>query len=68
MPQLRKGFYQFSHLLFGNSEFVKALQIEPELSACAEEMRQPQRSVSSVRAPSIQDAGYAIGRDCQLSS
>jgi hypothetical protein len=56
MPQLRKGFYQFPHLFFGNSEFVKALQVEPECGACTEEMRQPQRSVSSDRTPSVQDA------------
>jgi hypothetical protein len=68
MLQFRKRLYQFPYLLCGNSEFVNALPVEPELSACIEEVRQPQRSVSSDRAPSIQDAGYSIGRDCQLSS
>jgi hypothetical protein len=50
MSQLGKRLYHFPHFPFGNAEFIKALQVEPELSACAEKMSQAQRSISGDRA------------------
>src|ERR1700722_569312 len=44
--QRRKTLDGFSSFLFGETKFVKILQVEPEFRCCAKEMGQAQRRVA----------------------
>jgi hypothetical protein len=61
-PQPRQGLDRFPDFLPGNAEFVKALQVKPELRARAKEMAQAQGGISSNGALPIQDAGDPVRR------
>jgi hypothetical protein len=47
--------------LFRASQVVEALQVEPELRACAEKMAEAQSGIAGDRACAIQDLRHAIG-------
>jgi 4-carboxymuconolactone decarboxylase len=65
--QCRKGFNGFSCFLVGEPQLVKALQIQPKLSAGAKEMSQTQRGVTCNRTCSIQDLSNPICGHIELS-
>ena len=68
MPiQLGKRLDGFSGFFLCNSQVVEALQVEPELRACAEEMAEAQRGIASDGACPIQDLRDAIGRHADPS-
>jgi len=62
-----EGLDGFSGLLLGEAQIVEALQIDPELGAGAEEMRQAQRRVGRDVTASVQNLGDAIGGNLQLA-
>lgn len=53
-------------LVLGEADFVKALQVQPELRHRAEEMDEGQGRVFGDGAPSVHDFGDAVGRNVQL--
>jgi hypothetical protein len=62
----RKIPNSYPYLLLGNSEFVQLLQIEPELGAGPEEMRQSQRTIAGDGALTVQDSRYPVRRHSEL--
>src|ERR1019366_3537872 len=65
--QAGKRLYRFSRFPLRYAQFVKALQVKPELGTRAEEMGQTQGSVSRDGALPVQNAGDAVGRHIQLA-
>src|SRR5438067_1025240 len=61
--QRRQLLDGLSALLFGQANFVEALQIQPELWARSEKMSQAQRRVSGDRALAVHDCRDAIRRN-----
>src|SRR5215510_3348639 len=57
----------FADLLFGDAEFVEALEIEPELPASAEEVGKTQSGVPGYGAPAVDDSRDAIGGNPELA-
>lgn len=53
---------RLSRLSLGQPQFIQCLEVEPELGARAEEMRQTQRRVSGDRALPVQNSSHAIRR------
>src|SRR5450759_2601930 len=60
--------YGRPRLLFGNSELVQFLQVQPKFGAGPEEMRQAKRTISGNRALAVQNSGYPVGRHLELSA
>lgn len=54
-----------SSLLLRNAQVVKALQVEPELRAGAEEVGKPQSGIPGNGASAMQDLGDAVGRNLE---
>lgn len=54
---------RFSSLFLRDAQIIKTLQVEPELGACAEEMRESQSAIARNSAPAIQYLGDAVGRN-----
>jgi hypothetical protein len=54
-------------LLFGETQIVQALRIEPELRAGSKEMGEAQRRIPGNAARSIQNLRHAVGRHAKLA-
>jgi hypothetical protein len=67
LSQPRQRLYRFPGLLLSHTQLVKALQIQPELRARAEKMRQTQGSVAGDRALTVQNPGNTVGGNSQLA-
>jgi hypothetical protein len=57
----------FSRLLLGETKFVEALQVKPELHARVEEMGETQGGVARDGTLSAQNAGDAVGRHVEIA-
>jgi hypothetical protein len=60
--QLGQALDGISSFFFGAAKLVQVLQVQPELRARSEEMREPQRGISSDGAGSIQNLSDTIRR------
>src|SRR5580692_8059212 len=56
-----------SRLLLRETDFIKALQIEPEFRAGAEEMSKTQGCITGDRPLTVQNASNAVGRHVELA-
>jgi len=66
MFQRRQSVDRLSRLLLGDAQVVYALQVEPELGCCPEEMRESKRSVTRYGSPSMQNLSNTVGGDIEL--
>jgi hypothetical protein len=66
-PQSGEDVDRFRRFFLGDAQLVKALQVEPELRAHAEEVPKTQGSVSRNCTLAVQDAGNAVGRHIQFA-
>src|SRR3954463_4366926 len=59
--------YRFASSLLGDAQFIKSLQIEPELRTCAEKVSKPQRCVTCHGSLTVQNFGDPICRNLNPS-
>jgi len=66
MSQRRQSGDGLPRLLLRDPQFIEALQIEPKLTGCPEEMCESKRCITCDSPPPVQDSGYTISRDIEL--
>gem|GEM_PF-6430063 len=63
----RKCLDLFSDLLFGETQFVEAMKVQPKLRAGSEEMCETQSGVPCNSALAVKYFGDAVGRDTEVA-